>query len=86
MIADEYLILQCRLQTDLPFRPKLCILTMLLSLIVTACPGGIQLPCSGRGRCIDGLLGNGTCVCDSSFNGTACEQCTNSSAESCPGI
>ena len=64
----------------------MCFLIILSSHIVTVCPGGIQLPCSGRGRCIDGLLGDGTCVCDSPFNGTACERCTNSSSESCPGI
>lgn len=48
-----------------------------------ACPGGVQLPCSRRGLCIDGLTGSGQCVCDASYNGTACEQCVNST-ESCP--
>ena len=65
---------------------SICFLTSFLSHIGTVCPGGIQLPCSGRGRCIDGLVGDGTCVCDSSFNGTACERCINTTAGSCPGI
>ena len=57
---------------------------MWLFILITVCPGGIQLPCSNRGRCIDGLAGDGSCICDSPFNGTACEQCINSS-DSCPG-
>ncbi|KAJ7377675.1 Stabilin-2 [Desmophyllum pertusum] len=48
------------------------------------CPGGIQLPCSRRGLCIDGVNGNGKCACNSPFNGTACEQCMNNSSDSCP--
>ncbi|KAM9327686.1 stabilin-2 isoform 2-T2 [Pholidichthys leucotaenia] len=39
------------------------------------CPGGIRSPCSNRGKCDDGHLGNGTCTCDSEFSGTACELC-----------
>ena len=50
-----------------------------------ACPGGIQLPCSRRGKCIDGLEGDGSCVCDTGYNGTACESCVQNS-DSCPGI
>lgn len=42
------------------------------------------MPCSNRGRCVDGLAGDGTCVCDAPFNGTACERCINNSG-SCPG-
>lgn len=48
-----------------------------------ACPGGIQLPCSRRGNCIDGLEGDGSCVCDTGYNGTACESCIENS-DSCP--
>ena len=51
----------------------------------SACPGGIQLPCSRRGNCIDGLEGDGSCVCDTGYNGTACESCIENS-DSCPGI
>ncbi|XP_067024545.1 stabilin-2-like [Acropora muricata] len=43
-----------------------------------ACPGGVQLPCSRRGYCVDGLQGNGTCICDSRYSGMACERCNTS--------
>ncbi|XP_023808149.1 stabilin-2 isoform X2 [Oryzias latipes] len=39
------------------------------------CPGGIHSPCSNRGKCDDGHLGNGTCTCQAGFGGTACNQC-----------
>ncbi|KAM4711664.1 stabilin-2 [Anableps anableps] len=39
------------------------------------CPGGVHSPCSDRGKCDDGHLGNGTCTCDAGFEGTACEMC-----------
>lgn len=29
----------------------------------TECPGGAETPCNGRGTCLDGIDGNGTCVC-----------------------
>ncbi|KAG7497480.1 stabilin-2 isoform X1 [Solea senegalensis] len=40
------------------------------------CPGGVSSPCSNRGKCDDGHLGNGTCTCDASFGGLACAQCS----------
>ncbi|XP_072234103.1 stabilin-2 [Leuresthes tenuis] len=40
------------------------------------CPGGVRSPCSNRGKCDDGHLGNGTCACDAGFGGTACELCS----------
>uniref|UniRef100_A0A8C9BB91 Stabilin-2 n=1 Tax=Phocoena sinus TaxID=42100 RepID=A0A8C9BB91_PHOSS len=40
------------------------------------CPGGARAPCSGRGRCADGMEGNGSCSCQEGFGGTACETCT----------
>uniref|UniRef100_A0A8C4GKP0 Stabilin 2 n=1 Tax=Dicentrarchus labrax TaxID=13489 RepID=A0A8C4GKP0_DICLA len=40
------------------------------------CPGGVSSPCSNRGKCDDGQLGNGTCTCDVGFGGVACELCS----------
>ncbi|NXQ70558.1 STAB2 protein, partial [Quiscalus mexicanus] len=39
------------------------------------CPGGAASPCNGRGRCSQGMAGNGTCACQKGFGGTACEKC-----------
>uniref|UniRef100_A0A4W2GHQ9 Stabilin-2 n=2 Tax=Bos indicus x Bos taurus TaxID=30522 RepID=A0A4W2GHQ9_BOBOX len=39
------------------------------------CPGGARSPCSGRGRCAEGMEGNGSCLCQEEFSGTACEIC-----------
>lgn len=39
------------------------------------CPGGFQNPCSDNGQCSDGVNGNGTCMCDTGFTGTLCNQC-----------
>ncbi|XP_059742124.1 stabilin-2 isoform X1 [Bos taurus] len=39
------------------------------------CPGGARSPCSGRGRCAEGMEGNGSCLCQEGFSGTACEIC-----------
>uniref|UniRef100_A0A673BJX9 Stabilin 2 n=1 Tax=Sphaeramia orbicularis TaxID=375764 RepID=A0A673BJX9_9TELE len=40
------------------------------------CPGGYTTPCSGHGKCLDGLSGNGTCVCDPNFGGSRCHYCS----------
>uniref|UniRef100_A0A3P8UGX1 Stabilin 2 n=1 Tax=Amphiprion percula TaxID=161767 RepID=A0A3P8UGX1_AMPPE len=40
------------------------------------CPGGVHSPCSNRGECDDGHLGNGTCTCEMGFGGVACELCS----------
>ncbi|XP_022068333.2 stabilin-2 isoform X1 [Acanthochromis polyacanthus] len=40
------------------------------------CPGGVHSPCSNRGKCDDGHLGNGTCTCEKGFGGVACELCS----------
>uniref|UniRef100_A0A8C0BRM7 Stabilin 2 n=1 Tax=Buteo japonicus TaxID=224669 RepID=A0A8C0BRM7_9AVES len=40
------------------------------------CPGGFSKPCSGNGRCMDGLDGNGTCVCAEAFQGSHCQFCS----------
>lgn len=36
------------------------------------CPGGAGNPCGGRGTCLDGLTGNGTCLCNSGLSGGDC--------------
>ncbi|XP_036005270.1 stabilin-2 [Fundulus heteroclitus] len=43
------------------------------------CPGGYQAPCSGHGQCMEGIGGNGSCVCDPSFRGSRCQYCSSSS-------
>ncbi|KFP52029.1 Stabilin-2, partial [Cathartes aura] len=40
------------------------------------CPGGFSKPCSGNGKCMDGLDGNGTCVCAEAFQGSRCQFCS----------
>ncbi|XP_030210532.1 stabilin-2 [Gadus morhua] len=40
------------------------------------CPGGFQNPCSGHGQCMEGLAGNGTCICRPGFRGSRCHYCT----------
>ncbi|XP_045349022.1 stabilin-1 isoform X1 [Leopardus geoffroyi] len=39
------------------------------------CPGGAETPCNGRGTCLDGIDGNGTCVCQENFSGSSCQEC-----------
>ncbi|XP_036187884.1 stabilin-1 isoform X6 [Myotis myotis] len=39
------------------------------------CPGGAGTPCNGHGTCLDGIDGNGTCVCQENFSGSACQEC-----------
>ncbi|KAM6176702.1 stabilin-1 isoform 2-T2 [Erethizon dorsatum] len=39
------------------------------------CPGGANTPCNGHGTCLDGMAGNGTCVCQENFSGSACQEC-----------
>ncbi|XP_069760369.1 stabilin-2 isoform X2 [Narcine bancroftii] len=56
------------------------------------CPGGFQNICSGHGRCVDGLDGNGTCICDSRFYGSKCHFCSDANKygpdcdQTCPCI
>ncbi|KAM6216453.1 stabilin-2 [Rhynchocyon petersi] len=40
------------------------------------CPGGFSNPCSGNGQCVDGLSGNGTCICEDGFQGSRCQFCS----------
>ncbi|XP_015254887.1 PREDICTED: stabilin-2 [Cyprinodon variegatus] len=42
------------------------------------CPGGFQTPCSGRGQCMEGIGGNGTCICKPNFSGSRCQYCSSS--------
>uniref|UniRef100_A0A8C3XJ35 Stabilin 2 n=1 Tax=Chelydra serpentina TaxID=8475 RepID=A0A8C3XJ35_CHESE len=40
------------------------------------CPGGFSKPCSGNGQCVDGMKGNGTCICTDGFQGSRCQFCS----------
>uniref|UniRef100_A0A3P8UCE2 Stabilin 2 n=1 Tax=Amphiprion percula TaxID=161767 RepID=A0A3P8UCE2_AMPPE len=40
------------------------------------CPGGYQTSCSGHGQCLDGIEGNGTCICEANFRGSRCQYCS----------
>ncbi|XP_029019242.1 stabilin-2 isoform X3 [Betta splendens] len=42
------------------------------------CPGGFQSPCSGHGQCVEGIKGNGSCICDPNFSGSRCQYCASS--------
>ncbi|KAA8593678.1 hypothetical protein FQN60_009794 [Etheostoma spectabile] len=41
------------------------------------CPSWSGKTCNFHGTCLDGDLGNGTCVCDDGFSGFACHECKN---------
>ena len=36
------------------------------------CPGGLELPCNGHGKCSE----SGNCVCDYKWSGYSCEKCS----------
>ncbi|XP_072438182.1 stabilin-1 isoform X1 [Chiloscyllium punctatum] len=44
------------------------------------CPGGSTNPCSGHGICLDGVSGNGTCICEPKYKGSVCEECADEEA------
>ncbi|KAG9483804.1 hypothetical protein GDO78_009628, partial [Eleutherodactylus coqui] len=44
--------------------------------ICAECPGGPARPCSNHGTCMEGLQGNGTCICNEGFTGFACNECS----------
>ncbi|XP_072328760.1 stabilin-1 [Scyliorhinus torazame] len=44
------------------------------------CPGGATHPCNGHGMCLDGVLGNGSCICEPKYKGNACEECADEEA------
>ncbi|XP_074138792.1 LOW QUALITY PROTEIN: stabilin-1 [Sminthopsis crassicaudata] len=39
------------------------------------CPGGFSNPCYGKGKCSDGIQGNGACTCLEAYKGVACHIC-----------
>ncbi|KAK3103967.1 hypothetical protein FSP39_023316 [Pinctada imbricata] len=41
------------------------------------CPRKFDSPCSGNGKCYDGVNGTGTCQCDVGFHGDICDQIDN---------
>ncbi|KAM5280077.1 stabilin-1 [Ctenodactylus gundi] len=43
----------------------------------TQCPGGFSNPCYGKGKCNDGMNGNGACLCFPDYKGIACHICSN---------
>ncbi|KAK2861690.1 hypothetical protein Q5P01_001223 [Channa striata] len=45
-----------------------------------SCPSWSGKTCNFHGTCLDGDLGNGTCVCEDGFSGFACQQCKNPNA------
>ncbi|KAI1892358.1 hypothetical protein AGOR_G00132540 [Albula goreensis] len=40
------------------------------------CVGGFQHPCYDKGQCVDGIHGNGSCICEPEYTGLACHICT----------
>ncbi|RXM34716.1 Stabilin-2 [Acipenser ruthenus] len=44
--------------------------------VCSPCPGGFTNPCSGHGKCMDGISGNGTCICEENFRGSRCQLCS----------
>src|SRR5687767_4322717 len=38
-------------------------------------PGFGPAPCNGHGSCAAGVTGNGSCICNSAYAGSACETC-----------
>ncbi|XP_034020839.1 stabilin-1 [Thalassophryne amazonica] len=45
-----------------------------------SCPSWSGKTCNFHGTCLDGDLGNGTCVCNDGFSGFACQECQNPNA------
>uniref|UniRef100_A0A673VS04 Stabilin 1 n=1 Tax=Salmo trutta TaxID=8032 RepID=A0A673VS04_SALTR len=42
-----------------------------------SCPSWNGRTCNWHGTCMDGISGNGTCVCNEGYTGFACQQCSN---------
>lgn len=48
---------------------------------------GAKLTCSNHGSCMDGVLGTGHCICDSSYFGSSCsQQCPLANGLVCNGV
>ncbi|XP_036007655.1 stabilin-1 [Fundulus heteroclitus] len=45
-----------------------------------SCPSWSGRTCNFNGACVDGDVGNGTCICDEGFTGFACQECKNPNA------
>ncbi|KAF7648558.1 hypothetical protein LDENG_00154830 [Lucifuga dentata] len=45
-----------------------------------SCPSWSGKTCNFHGSCLDGDLGNGTCICDDGFSGFTCQKCKNQKA------
>ncbi|KAM4583486.1 stabilin-1 [Fundulus diaphanus] len=45
-----------------------------------SCPSWSGRTCNFNGICVDGDVGNGTCICDEGFTGFACQECKNPNA------
>ncbi|XP_015240519.1 PREDICTED: stabilin-1 [Cyprinodon variegatus] len=45
-----------------------------------SCPSWSGKICNFNGACMDGDMGNGTCICDEGFTGFACQECKNPKA------
>ncbi|XP_019952412.2 stabilin-1 [Paralichthys olivaceus] len=59
-------------------QPKCC--PQHWGLLCLHCPSWSGKTCNFHGTCLDGDLGNGTCVCDDGFSGFACQECKNPNA------
>uniref|UniRef100_A0A8C7NTQ0 Stabilin 1 n=1 Tax=Oncorhynchus mykiss TaxID=8022 RepID=A0A8C7NTQ0_ONCMY len=42
-----------------------------------SCPSWNGRTCNWHGTCMDGISGNGSCVCNEGYTGFACQQCSN---------
>uniref|UniRef100_A0A3Q3KRR5 Stabilin 1 n=1 Tax=Monopterus albus TaxID=43700 RepID=A0A3Q3KRR5_MONAL len=62
------------------FMYNLGVFVLYLNIYILSCPSWSGKTCSFHGVCLDGDLGNGTCVCDDGFSGFACHKCKNQNA------
>ncbi|KAM4741209.1 stabilin-1 [Anableps anableps] len=49
-------------------------------LLCLPCPSWSGRTCNFNGDCVDGDVGNGTCICKEGFSGFACQECKNPNA------
>ncbi|XP_044156394.1 stabilin-1 [Bufo gargarizans] len=61
----------------LSIEPKCC--KGFWGTVCTECPGSSSNPCNNHGTCMDGLQGNGTCICNEGFTGFSCNECSDPS-------